>query len=313
MRYILKKVMMFALTLFFVSLLAFFAFEIIPGDAAVSMLGTEATSEALEVLREELGMNGSAMQRYGKWLGKALKGDLGISYNYRIPVSGMIAEKLPITLTLTAMSFVLVMGIAFVVSILSVRYTGTWIDKLIFVGNQITMSVPSFFVGIVCTIVFGLTLRIFVVGNYVSYTERVSGFVSYLFFPALSLAIPKSAMTVKMFRNALLEEMKQDYVRTAYSRGNSEIRVLLVHILKNALIPVVTFLGWAIADLMANSIIIEQVFGIPGMTRVLLAAISKRDYPVVEGIVLLFAVVVLSVNLIVDILYHQLDKRIVME
>lgn len=172
------------------------------------------------------------------------------------------------------------------------------------------MSIPPFFIGIIFTFIFGLILKMFIPGGYVSYTENFGAFISYLIFPAIAIALPKAAMTTKLLRNSLLTEMSQDYVRTARSRGNSEARVLFVHVFKNGLLPVITFLGMVAADLVANSIVIEQVFGIPGLGRTLISSISKRDYPVVEAIIVLVAVVVLVVNVLVDIIYRKLDKRI---
>ena len=194
--------------------------------------------------------------------------------------------------------------------ILSARYeNGVW-DRIFLVLNQVIMSVPPFFIGIVLTVLFGLTFKLFVPGDYVSYTDSMSGFLSYLIFPSIAIALPKAAMTARMLRSSLLTQMRQDYVRTARSRGNSPWRILIRHVLRNGILPVVTFLGIVMGDILANSIVVEQVFGIPGLGRTLISAISKRDYPVVEAVIVLIAVVILVINLIVDLLYQKLDKRI---
>ena len=310
MKYISKKISGLIIALLIVTMAAFAAFEIIPGDPARTILGTEATEESVIALREEMGLNRPLPQRYLEWVKDFVSGDMGTSYFYQMPVKQMIGDKIPITVTLAVMAFLFILLISIPVSIISVKYKGGFIDRFFLVLNQVTMSIPPFFIGIIFTFIFGLTLKMFIPGGYVSYTEDIGAFVSYLIFPAIAIALPKAAMTTKLLRNSLLTEMNQDYVRTARSRGNSEARVLFVHVFKNGLLPVITFLGMVAADLVANSIVIEQVFGIPGLGRTLISSISKRDYPVVEAIIVLVAIVVLVVNVLVDIIYRKLDKRI---
>lgn len=175
------------------------------------------------------------------------------------------------------------------------------------------MAIPPFFSGILITLLFGLILHWFTPGGYVSYTQSVWRFLGYLIFPALAIALPKAAMAVKLLRSSVLSEMKLDYVRTAYSRGNRTKSVLYRHVLKNALIPVVTFLGMALADMVAGSIIIEQVFNIPGLGRILLTSISNRDYPVVQAIIVCIAFLVIFVNFAVDLIYKLVDPRITLD
>ena len=310
MKYIGKKISGLIIALLIVTMAAFAAFEVIPGDPARTILGTEATDESVMALREEMGLNRPLPQRYLEWVKDFVSGDMGTSYFYNMPVKQMIGDKIPITVTLALMAFVFILLISIPVSILSVKYKDGFIDRFFLVLNQVTMSIPPFFIGIIFTFIFGLTFKMFIPGGYVSYTEDFGAFVSYLIFPAIAIALPKAAMTTKLLRNSLLTEMRQDYVRTARSRGNSEARVLFVHVFKNGLLPVITFLGMVAADLVANSIVIEQVFGIPGLGRTLISSISKRDYPVVEAIIVLVAIVVLVVNVLVDIIYRKLDKRI---
>ncbi len=208
------------------------------------------------------------------------------------------------------MAFFFILLFSIPISLLSVRYENRFVDRFFLILNQVTMSIPPFFIGIVFTFLFGLMFQWFTPGGYISYTESVSGFLGYLVLPSIAIALPKAAMTTKMFRNSLITEMRQDYVRTALSRGNSPWRVLVRHALRNGILPIITFLGMAIADMIANSIVIEQVFGIPGLGRTLISSISKRDYPVVEAVIVLIAVVILVINVIVDLLYQKLDKRI---
>lgn len=310
MKYIVKKITGLIIALLIVSMLAFLSFEVIPGDPAHSILGTEATEAKVLALREEMGLNRPLPQRYGRWVCDFLKGDMGTSYSYQLPVREMIGDKIPITVTMTLMAFVFIILLALPVSILSVRYENRFVDRFFLVLNQVTMSIPPFFIGIVFTFLFGLFFHLFTPGGYVSYTQSVRGFLSYLVLPSLAIALPKAAMTTKLFRNSLLTEMRQDYVRTARSRGGSPWRVLIHHALRNGVLPVITFLGMAIADMIANSIVVEQVFGIPGLGQTLISSISRRDYPVVEAIIMLIAAVTLIVNAVVDLLYRRLDKRI---
>lgn len=313
MKYFAKKLAGLAATLLVVSFLVFAAFAVIPGDPATSMLGTQATPQKVAALREEMGLNEPLVLRFGSWAVNFIKGDFGTSYSYRMPVTEMIGEKVPVTLTLTGLSFLIMVLVSVPLGITCAHHAGGRLDRVIMVMNQIVMAIPPFFSGILITLVFGLILHLFTPGGYVSWHVSVSGFIGYLVFPSLAIALPKAAMAVKLLRTSVLSEMKLDYVRTAYSRGNRSKAVLYHHVLKNAMIPVVTFLGMALADMVAGSIIIEQVFNIPGLGRILLTSISNRDYPVVQAIIVCIAFLVIFINFLVDIIYKMIDPRITMD
>lgn len=313
MRYAGKKILTMCVTLFAVTLFVFLAFHMISGDPVTSMLGTQATPERAEALREELGLNDPVLVQYGRWAAGFLKGDMGTSYSYRMPVSEMILDKLPVTITMTLMAFVWMILISIPVGLYAAKHEDGMTDRIITVANQIIMAVPPFFAGILITFVFGMIFRLFTPGGYVSYQINIGKFVGYLFFPSLAIALPKAAMAVKLLRSSVISEMKLDYVRTAYSRGNSKRSVLYRHVLRNAMIPVITFLGMALSDMIAGSIIIEQVFGIPGLGRILLTSISNRDYPVVMAVIVCIATLVLVVNIVVDVIYGLVDPRISVE
>lgn len=313
MKYFAKKLAGFIATLLAVSFLVFLAFAVIPGDPATAMLGTQATPERVEALREEMGLSDPLAVRYVRWAADFVRGDFGTSYSYHIPVTQMIGDKLPVTLTLTVLSFLLIVCISLPLGITCARRCGGMLDHVIVVANQIVMAVPGFFSGILLTLVFGLMLHWFTPGGYVSYRTDWWRFLGYLFFPSLAIALPKIAMTTKLLRTSVLAETKLDYVRTAYSRGNGTKEVLYRHVLKNALIPVMTFLGMALTDMVAGSIIVEQVFNIPGLGRILLTSISNRDYPVVQAIIVCIAFLVISINFLVDLLYKLVDPRITIE
>ena len=310
MRYTAKKIATMLLTMVIVSFLTFVAFSLLSGDAATRLLGTEATPERLEALRIELGLNDPLLVRYGRWLWDALRGDLGTSYRYGQSVSSLIAQRLGPTLTLTALAFALIVAVSIPLGVLWARSSNHVLDAALGVLTQITMAIPSFFLGILVTYLFGILLKWFAPGGYVSYKEDFGRFLGYLLFPALSIALPKIAMTARFLRNSMLTEMKADYVRTAYSKGCTKRRVMYGHVLRNAMMPVTTFLGMIIAEIVAGSIVIEQVFGLPGIGRLLISSINTRDFPVVEILILYITFVVIFVYFLVDILYRVIDPRI---
>ncbi len=313
MRYILKKVLSMVLTLLVVSICVFFAFSLIPGDPVTRMFGTEATPELIAQYREKMGLNDPLIVRYFRWFTAFLQGDMGTSYSYKVPVAGMIAEKIPITLTLAVMSFFIMVLISIPLGIYIAKHENGIMDHIISILNQIIMAIPPFFSGILITFFFGIILKWFTPGGFVSYTKDMGRFLGYLILPALAIALPKAAMATKLLRGSVIEEAGKDYTRTAYSRGNTVNGVLYLHVLKNAMIPVVTFMGMALADMVAGSIVIEQVFGIPGISRILLTSINNRDYPVVEAIIMGIAIMVLVINLLVDVVYRIIDPRIEVE
>ncbi len=305
-----KKIMMMIFTLLFVSLLVFLAFSIIPSDPATIILGLDANEESIQALREEMGLNQPILIQYVKWIGNAIQGDFGNSYSYQMSVQDLLYDKIIITSILSGLSFLLLLMVSIPLGIYTAKRKGHIMDSLIVWLCQINMAIPPFFIGIILTYIFGIVLRIFTPGQFVSYHVDFLAFLSYLLLPAISIAIPKIAMTVKVLRNAIVDEVGKDYVRTAYSRGNNSSHVFYKHILKNAFIPFFTFVGMILTDLFVGSIIIEQVFGIPGLGRILLSSISNRDYPVVQAIILFLAFFILLVNFIIEILYQVVDPKI---
>ncbi len=304
------------MTLFLVSVAAFLAFQIIPGDVVTSILGTEAPPEREEQLREELGLNKPPVVRYIRWASGVIKGDFGRSYRYSknmnemMPVKELIGDKLPVTLWLAALSLILIVLVSIPLGVLWAQSTNRFVDAALNCITQVSMAVPSFFLGVLVTYLFGIVFHLFAPGGYISYHDNFKGFLGYLLFPALSIAIPKIAMTARFLRNSMLTEMKSDYVRTAYSKGCSKRRVMYGHVLRNAMMPVVTFLGMIIAEIVAGSIVVEQVFGLPGIGRLLISSINTRDFPVTEILILYITFVVIFVYFLVDILYRVIDPRI---
>lgn len=304
------KMLELVATLFLVSLITFIGFDLAKSDAATTMLGVDATAERLIQLRHELGLDKPLLIRYVEYIFDLLRGDLGISYVYKQPVQSILGDKLIVTLIMSAISFVLILFISFPVSVFAARHRNTLIDYLVTIINQISMSIPAFFMGIIVTYFLGFGLKLFIPGKYIAYNEDFIGFISYIIFPALTIAIPKCAMTIKLLTGSILAERRNDYVRSAISKGNGELRLLRKHIIKNAIMPVITFLGMLPATMIASSIVVEQIFAVPGVGRLLISAISNRDYPIAQAIILFIAFIVITLNFLVDTLYQIVDPRI---
>jgi peptide/nickel transport system permease protein len=311
MKYAARKLLALLITMVIVSFLAFLAFSLISGDPVTKMLGTEATPERAAALREQLGLDRPLPVRYCAWIAGFLTGNLGTSYSYSVPVASLIGPKLPVTLCLSLLAFVLIAAVSVPLGVRSARRSESRLDGVWTAVNQFLMAVPPFFSGILFSWVFGILLRWFQPGGqFPSFQEQPGRFLWYLLFPAVSIAVPRIAMTVRMLRSTILNEMGRDYVRTAISRGNDRRGVLYRHVLKNALAPVVAFLAQTMAEVIAGSIVVEQVFGVPGLGRLLLGSISNRDWPVVEAIVVILALWVVLANLIGDLVSQSIDPRL---
>lgn len=332
MKLVIKKAASLIITLFIVSLLAFLAFQMIPGDPTTKILGTNASAQKVAELRTRLGLDRPVLLRYWDWLVSFLKGDLGTSYTYLRPVGSLLADKLPVTVLLTVVSFALTVVVSIPLGIVAGRlsrkqdivagrqkrkksfvkesFLRTLGDHVAVVTGQVIMAVPPFFFGIIACYVFGIVLKWFLPGSYVSLSDSVPGCMAYLFLPAVSLALPRIAMTIRMLRGSIREELTRNYVLTARARGMSPRQIMGRHILRNAMIPVVTFLAVNAAEIMTGTIIIEQVFTIPGIGRLLVSSIGNRDFPVVQAIVVLLAAWIVIVNYIADMLIHWIDPRL---
>ncbi len=316
MKAVIKKIIIFTITLLLVSMVAFLMFQVIPGDSILSKLGMDATPERIAELREEYGLNGNVFVRYFNWLKGFVTGNGYKSYTYNIDVWELVLPNLKATLVLALYSLIMILATAIPLGTLLGYLSGKKeksvsrkIGSLFDVVNQGVMAVPSFFLGIFISIIFGLTLRWFTPGVIVDMEEDFLGYLVAITPAAVSVAIPKIAMLAKFTKSSVTENMSADYVRTARSKGMSLMSVLFRHILKNALIPVITVTGVIATEIFAGSIVVEQVFGIQGLGKVLINSISSRDYPVVMAAVMYSALVVLVVNLLVDITYRIVDPR----
>jgi len=309
-RFIVKRLLVSLITLFLVSAFTFAAFAILPGDPARVMLGQDASNTQVEALREELGLNRSLVAQYGSWFVGFVTGDAGDSIKFKVPINEMVANYIPVTFSLALLATLFTLVIAIPAALLAARKPNALADKVIGSLAAIGMSIPGFFLGVIFIWVFGLVLHLFVAGQYIPYNTSVPGFLHYLIFPALAIAVPCAGMVVKYLRDSIVQQLGSDYVRTAYSKGTMPGRALNHHALKNAVIPAVTMLGMIIADIFAGSIIMEQVFSIPGMGQLLISSISARDFPLVQTLVLYIAVVVVLANTLVDVAIKLIDPRV---
>lgn len=316
MKYILKRIGAAIATLLVVSIIVFAMFKIIPGDVVTTKLGVDATPERAEALREKYGLNDPAYVQYFGWLTGIVSGDLGMSYSKDIPVSEMISSNLVVTLSLAIISLLMIMIVAIPLGLFtgymgSKKNRGAEVFEGVFDGvNQTFMAVPSFFIGILISYFFGLTLKWFSPGKYISYKTNMVDFLLYLIPAAVAVAIPKIAMLTRFVKAAVKEEMYKDYVRTARAKGLSEAGVLVHHVFKNSIITSITALSVIVAEIFAGSVVVEQVFNLPGLGRLLVSSIGTRDYTVVMSIVMYIAIVIVAANLLVDLVYRLVDPRI---
>jgi ABC-type dipeptide/oligopeptide/nickel transport system permease component len=311
MGFIGKRLVTTVLTLILVSILTFGASRLIPGDTALLSLGVEASQERLEAMRAEMGLDRSLPAQYFSWLYKFLTGRLGGSARFRgASVSELILRRFPVTLSLAGLSFVFIVLIALPVSLLSVKKEKSLSDRIVTTLTAFGISIPGFFLGVLFIWIFGVLLRLFVPGAYIAYEEYRAAFSRYLVFPALTIALPNAALVVKFLRSSIFREFQSGYVRTARSKGAGRGHILRRHVLKNACLPAITLLGMITGEILSGSIVIEQVFSIPGIGRLLIASIAARDYPVIETLVVYIAFAVILANTLADILIQIIDPRI---
>jgi ABC-type dipeptide/oligopeptide/nickel transport system permease component len=297
--------------MFLVSVFCFFAFNVIRGDPASFLAGFDSSPEYLEMLREEIGLNKNVFLRYFDWLAGFLSGSPVNSLRFSGEViSTIIGERFAVSFSLAMLSLFLILAISLPFSLLTVRREGNKIDRITNILTAAGISAPGFFLGLLFIWIFGFIFKLFVPGYYIDYRENFFGFLGCLFFPALAIAIPNSAIVVKFLRGSLFQELNSDYVRTAKSKGAGRFYILRRHVLKNALVPAITISGMIIAEVFSGSIIIEQVFTIPGIGRLLVAAISSRDYPLIQALMVYIAFIVVFANTLADIVIMIIDPRI---
>lgn len=310
MRFYIRKSITLAATVLLVSVITFLVFQVLPGDPAQIVLGVDADPYQLAALRQDMGLDRPVGERYWTWMANAVSGDLGDSLRYQRPVSEILAERLPVTISLALFSLGLTLAIGLPLGVYVARKDGKLSSVLISAFTQLGVSVPSFWLAFLLILLFSVTFRLFPTYGYVPWSQDPAGTIRSLFLPSLALAIPSIAVVVRYLRNTLLDQATMDYVRTARSKGLRESAIMYRHLLRNALIPVVTIVGLLIAETLGGSIVVENVFALPGLGNLLITSIGTRDLPLVQSLVLYIAVLVVGINFAVDILYKVIDPRI---
>jgi peptide/nickel transport system permease protein len=307
---ILRRLLATVPVLLGVGLFVFGLLYIIPGDPAALMAGDTATPEDIARIRSALGLDRSFGVRFFEWLGQIVHGDLGQSIFTGVPVADLIAQRLGPTMSLMTLTLVVAVVVAVPLGVLAAWKQGTWIDRLTMVGAVFGFSVPVFVIGYLLAFVFAVQLGWLPVQGYRPLAEGLWPWLRHLILPALALGGVYIALIARITRTAMLEVLSQDYVRTAKAKGLSQRTVLFRHALKNAAVPVVTVIGIGVALLIGGAVATETVFSIPGLGRLTVDSILRRDYPVIQGVILFFSAVYLVVNLLVDLSYLALDPRI---
>ncbi len=309
-RYIFRRVAALAATLFFVSLLVFVVVRVLPGDPALIILGLEANPESVARVRQALGLDRPVSVQYVLWVGQALRGDLGRSIQYDLPVASLILSRLAVTLPLTLLAAGFMVAAAIPLGVFAATHHRRWGDYLTMTLSQLGVAVPGFWAGLLLILLFSVQLGWVQAGGFDGWGQGLWPGLRSLLLPAVALGLFQFAVLARTTRSAVLEVLREEYVKTARAKGLAERIVLFRHALRNALIPIVTVAGVQLGQLLAGSIILESVFYLPGLGRLTLAAISARDLPVVQGVVLFVASMIVTVNAAVDILYGILDPRI---
>ena len=305
-----RRLFTLMLTLFAASLVVFIVLELLPGDPAAVILGVNAEADTLAALRAEMGLDRPVHERYLAWVGDLVRGRLGRSYTYDVPVGELIAERLPVSLPLAVMAMGLATLFGIPVGAWAAARRGTVGDTLVMATSQLGVAVPNFWFAILLILLFSVRLGWLPAGGFAGYDEGLLAGLASLLMPAFALALPQAAILARLTRSAVLEALREDYVRTARAKGLDRRRALIRHALPNALIPVVTVMGLQFSFLLAGTIIIENVFYLPGIGRLIFQAIAQRDLTTLRDLVILLAATVVIVNFIVDLLYLWLDPRL---
>ena len=308
--FLVKRFFALLITLLVASLIIFLLLEILPGDPASIILGVGAQEDTLTALRAEMGLNLSAPERYFRWIAGVLTGDFGRSYTYDTPVSSLILERLSLSLPLAFLAISLSTLLAIPFGVLAAANHKHFSDTGIMSFAQLGVAVPNFWFAILLILFFSVKLGWFSAGGFAGWEMGLGAALKSLVLPAVSLALPQAAILARVTRSAVLETVREDFVRTARAKGLSRNSALWRHAVRNALIPVVTILGLQLSFLLAGTIIIENVFYLPGLGRLLFQAIAQRDLVVVKNIVILLAATVVVVNFLVDMFYLALDPRL---
>ena len=308
--FLFKRLITLIATLIGASVVIFVVLEILPGNAAQILMGPDASSEAVQALALKLGIDHPPLERYWNWVSGILTGDLGLSYAYSTPVSELVLERLAVTVPLALMAMTITTALALVAGVYAASRHNKAGDTGLMALTQLGIAIPNFWFAILLILLFSVQLGWFSAGGFPGWDEGVLPGLKALLLPAVSLAVVQSAILARITRSAVLEVLREDFVRTARAKGASRRRTLWGHVLRNAMIPVVTVMGLQFAELLAGTIVVESVFYLPGLGRLIFQSISNRDLIVVRNCVMLLAAMVVVVNFVVDLLYSMIDPRV---
>ena len=308
--FLFKRFLTLLATLMGASVVVFVVLEILPGDAAQILMGPDAAPDAVQALASKLGLNHPPLERYWQWVSGLLVGEMGVSYAYSTPVLELVLERLALTVPLAVMAMLLTTVLALVVGIYAAARHNRLGDVGLMGLTQIGIAVPNFWFAILLILLFSVQLQWFSAGGFAGWGEGGAQGLKSLLLPAVSLAVVQAAILARITRSAVLEVLREDFVRTARAKGLSQRATLWRHVLRNAMIPVVTVMGLQFANLLAGTIVVENVFYLPGLGRLVFQSISNRDLIVVRNCVMLLAAMVILVNFVVDVLYAMIDPRV---
>jgi peptide/nickel transport system permease protein len=310
LRFILQRLLALIPLLLIVSLMVFSLVLLIPGDPAYLLAGEDATPEEVEAIREDMGLNKPVLVRYGLWLGALVQGDLGTSLFSDQPVLDVILERLPVTLSLALAASLIALAIAVPAGIIAGTRPGRWSDRVVTVGSSVGLAVPNFWLGLMLVLVLAIQNPWFPATGYIPISESLIGWWQHIVLPAFTLGLAAAAILTRQLRGAMVDVMQQDYVRTARAKGLRYRKVVAKHALKNAAIPMVTILGLQTNSLLGGTVIVEQVFGMPGIGQLAVASVFTRDLPMIQGVVIMSVFVAVLVNLLVDISYGYFNPKV---
>jgi len=293
-----------------VALFVFLMLRLSPGDPASVIAGDYASPSDIERIREQLGLNEPIVVQFGTWLWSLLRGDLGISIFSNLPVSHLIAQRIEPTLMLAMTTLGFAVLVAVPMGVVAAWKAGTWIDRVIMFFSVAGFSIPVFVLGYILIFQFSLALGVLPVQGYKSPFEDFGLFVYHITLPTVTLSVIYIALIARITRASVLEVLEEDYIRTARAKGQTERNVLIYHALRNASVPIVTVIGLGVALLIGGVVVTESVYNVPGLGRLVVDAILKRDYPIIQGLILMFSFVYILINLVIDIIYTMLDPRI---
>jgi peptide/nickel transport system permease protein len=308
--YVTKRILATLPVMGVVAVIVFLLLRLSPGDPAAIIAGDDATSEDIAKIREHLGLDRPLLTQFVRWLGQLATGDFGNSIYLERPVLGLIMERVEPTLALSVTTIIFAVVLAVPIGVLAAWRAGTWIDQTIMALSVLAFSVPVFLIGYGLVIGFSLTLELLPVQGFVSLAEDPGAFFRHLVLPTVALGLVYTALIARITRATMLETLNEDFIRTARAKGLGEPRVLILHSLKNASVPIVTTIGTGLALLIGGVVVTESVFAVPGIGRLTIDAVLQRDYPVIQGVILVVAGVYVLVNLLIDLTYSLLDPRI---